>query len=329
MEEEKDEQLLGYTPQSFRNLEGVNAEPVFPSPFNSKIGNSSIDLRDKANHQKMLDEYNGWWDYGKEKKLGFIPTIDDSQAEERNRLKDEWYQKYHGMPYEDYKKKTNEETGGTNALQIIGKRLNENFQGLSAPGLGLVDFGMDAAGTLIPGFGKVDDKYDKATMLDNPAHQMIRRISSIVLPTIYLGGKGNAAVNSKLAGGQLFTKPWFTKLAADLTTQVGIDATVLALSDVGEDDSITTELSNMFPETFGPKGRIPLPDFFRTADSDSPGVRKVKNMLESAPFAGIGSVIGAFLDVKNGKKPKYSLRACKLALNELEHRKGGGDDESK
>jgi len=34
-------------------------------------------------------------------------------------------------------------------------------------------------------------------------------------------------------------------------------------------------------------------------------------------------------DVKNGKKPKYSLRACKLALNELEHRKGGGDDESK
>ena len=302
MEEEKDEQLIAEAPMRFQNLNGVNAEPVFPSPFNSRIGNSSVDLKDKANHQKMLDEYNGWWDYGKEKKLGFIPTIDDSQAEERNRLKDEWYQKYHGMPYEDYKNKTNEETGGTNALQIIGKRLDQNFQGLSAPGLGLVDFGMDAAGTLIPGMGKVDDKYDKATMLDNPAHQMIRRISSIVLPTIYLGGKGSAAVNSKLAGGKLFTKPWFTKLAADLTTQVGIDATVLALSDVGEDDSITTELSNMFPETFGPKGRIPLPDFFRTADSDSPGVRKVKNMLESAPFAGVGSVIGAFLDVKNGKK---------------------------
>ena len=264
MEEEKDEQLIAEAPMRFQNLNGVNAEPVFPSPFNSRIGNSSVDLNDKANHQKMLDEYNGWWDYGKEKKLGFIPTIDDSQAEERNRLKDEWYQKYHGMPYEDYKKKTNEQTGGTNALQIIGKRLDQNFQGLSAPGLGLVDFGMDAAGTLIPGFGKVDDKYDKATMLDNPAHQMIRRISSIVLPTIYLGGKGSTAVNSKLAGGKLFTKPWFTKLAADLTTQVGIDATVLALSDVGEDDSITTELSNMFPETFGPKGRIPLPDFFRT-----------------------------------------------------------------
>ena len=131
---------------------------------------------------------------------------------------------------------------------------------------------------------------------------MIRRVSSIVLPTIYLGGKGNALVNSKLAGGALFTKPWFTKLAANLLTQGGIDATVLALSDVGEDDSITTELTNMFPDTFGPKGRIPLPDAFRTADSDSPGVRRRKNMLESGPFAALGSVIGAFLDVKNGKK---------------------------
>ena len=113
---------------------------------------------------------------------------------------------------------------------------------------------MDAAGTLIPGFDKIDEKYDKATMLDNPTHQMIRRVSSIVLPTILGGGYASAEVNAKLAGGALFTKPWFTKLAADLMTQVGVDATVLALSDVGEDDSITTELSNMFPETFGPKG---------------------------------------------------------------------------
>ena len=279
----------------------VNAEPVFPSPFNSKIGNSTIDLSDKANNDKMLEEYNNWWDYGQVKKFGFLNTLDDSKAEERNAMRDEWYQKYHGMPYEQYKKGV-DETTDTNALKIIGKRLDNNFQGLSAPGLGLVDFGMDAAGTLIPGFDKVDEKYDKATMLDNPVHQMIRRVSSIVLPTILLGGKASGVVNAKMAGGKLFTKPWFSKLAVDLMTQVGVDASVLALSDVGEDDSITTELSNMFPETFGPKGRIPLPDFFRTADSDSPGVRKVKNMLESAPFAMLGSVVGAFLDVKNGKQ---------------------------
>ena len=31
----------------------VNAEPVFPSPFNSKIGNSTVDLSDKANNDKI------------------------------------------------------------------------------------------------------------------------------------------------------------------------------------------------------------------------------------------------------------------------------------
>ena len=281
----------------------VNAEPVFPSPFNSKIGHSTVDLSDKANNEAMLKEYNNWWDFGQQK--GFLGvnylTKDEETLAERNQMRDDWYQKYHGMPYEDYKKGVDESTE-TNALKIVGQRLDNNFQGLSAPGLGLLDFGMDAAGTLIPGFDKVDEKYDKATMLDNPVHQMVRRVSSIVLPTILGGGYASAAVNAKLAGGALFTKPWFTKLAANLMSQVGVDATVLALSDVGEDDTITTELSNMFPETFGPKGRIPLPDFFRTADSDSPGVRKVKNMLESAPFAVFGSVIGAFLDVKNGKQ---------------------------
>ena len=302
MEEENKEELIAGAPMRFQE-NAVNAEPVFPSPFNSKIGNSTVDLSDKANNDAMLKEYDNWWDFGQKK--GFLGmnylTKDESVLAERNQMRDEWYQKYHGMSYEDYKKGVDERTD-TNSLKLIGQRLDNNFQGLSAPGIGLLDFGMDAAGTLIPGFDKVDEKYDKATMLDNPVHQMVRRVSSIVLPTILGGGYASSAVNAKLSGGALFTKPWFTKLAADLMTQVGVDATVLALSDVGEDDSITTELSNMFPETFGPKGRVPLPDFFRTADSDSPGIRKVKNMLESAPFAILGSVIGSFIDVKNGKQ---------------------------
>ena len=58
------------------------------------------------------------------------------------------------------------------------------------------------------------------------------------------------------------------------------DATILGLSDVGEDDTITTTVSEMFPETFGPKGRVPLPEMFKTTDSDSPGVRKVRICLK-------------------------------------------------
>ena len=84
----------------------VNAEPVFPSPFNSKIGHSTVDLSDKANNEAMLKEYNNWWDFGQQK--GFLGvnylTKDEETLAERNQMRDDWYQKYHGMPYEDYKK---------------------------------------------------------------------------------------------------------------------------------------------------------------------------------------------------------------------------------
>ena len=69
----------------------VNAEPVFPSPFNSKIGNSTVDLSDKANNDAMLNEYNNWWDFGQKK--GFLGiqylTKDDSVLAERNQMRDE------------------------------------------------------------------------------------------------------------------------------------------------------------------------------------------------------------------------------------------------
>ena len=191
MEEENKEELIAGAPMRFQE-NTVDATPVFPSPFNSKIGNSTVDLSDKANNDTMLKEYNDWWGYGSERKefLGFgvnVRSKDQQVIEERNAKREEWYQKYHGMSYEDYQKGVDENSYyGTDPLKVLGKRLDANFQALSAPGLGLLDFGMDAAGTLIPGFDKIDEKYDKATMLDNHTHQMIRRVSSIVLPTILL-----------------------------------------------------------------------------------------------------------------------------------------------
>ena len=65
-EENKEEQLIAGAPMRFQES-GVEATPVFPSPFNSKIGNSTVDLSDKANNDAMLKEYNNWWDYGQEK----------------------------------------------------------------------------------------------------------------------------------------------------------------------------------------------------------------------------------------------------------------------
>jgi len=264
--------------------EAESAQPVYPAPFGYKFGNSSVDLSMENNHTTMRDEYEAWW---------------NEKGDERDKLQEEFNQKYFGMSTDLVRQ--NQRQTNLDANNPL-KRLDNVFQGLSAPGLGLADFVMDAAGTIVPGFDKVDEKYDQATMLNNPAHQGIRRVSSIVLPSIIGGNAIQGQLNTKLAGGALFSKPWFTKLSASMAAHGLGDAAILGLSDIGEDDTLTDTLVQFFPDTFGPKGKLPLPQLFQTTTSDSPGVRKGKNMLESAPFSIFGSVLGAFLDVKGGHK---------------------------
>ena len=264
--------------------EAKSAQPVYPAPFGYMFGNSSVDLSIEDNHTTMKDEYNTWW---------------NMKGDERDKAQEKFNQKYFGMSTDEVRQnKRSQALEANNPL----KRLDNTFQGLSAPGLGLADFVMDAAGTIIPGFNKIDEKYDQATMLDNPMHQGIRRVSSIVLPSIITGNAIQGQLNTKLAGGALFSKPWFKKLSASMTAHGLGDATILGLSDIGEDDTLTDTMVQMFPDTFGAKGRLPLPQIFQTTTSDSPGVRKGKNMLESAPFSIFGSVLGAFLDIKGGHK---------------------------
>ena len=264
--------------------EAESAQPVYPAPFGYKFGNSSVDLSMENNHTTMRDEYEAWW---------------NEKGDERDKLQEEFNQKYFGMSTDLVRQ--NQRQTNLDANNPL-KRLDNVFQGLSAPGLGLADFVMDAAGTIVPGFDKVDEKYDQATMLNNPAHQGIRRVSSIVLPSIIGGNAIQGQLNTKLAGGALFSKPWFTKLSASMAAHGLGDAAILGLSDIGEDDTLTDTLVQFFPDTFGPKGKLPLPQLFQTTTSDSPGVRKGKNMLESAPFSIFGSVLGAFIDVKGGHK---------------------------
>ena len=238
-QEDEQQQVLEETPV-VNDLE-VSQPPVevastpeqpttrFPAGRNAPQGASSqVDLSQPGAEKAMWDEYNVWWNLPK--------------GLERDILESNWYVKYYGMTTDEVRQENRGSIyGSSNPLKV----LDSTLQGLSAPGAGLIDFVMDAAGTLIPGFDKVDEKYDKATMLDNPVHQMIRRVSSIVLPTILLGGKASGAVNARMAGGKLFTKPWFSKLAVDLMTQVGVDASVLALSDVGEEHNAMRALVDL------------------------------------------------------------------------------------
>ena len=267
-----------------------DASPVFAAPFGYKFGNSSVDLDVKKNHDTMRNEYRAWWDLPK--------------GELKEQKQEEFSQKYYGLSAQEVRENQRQAMnsasmyGSSNPLKI----LDNTFQGLSAPGLGTADFVMDAVGTLIPGMGKVDDAWDKATMLDNPAHQGIRRISSLVIPGMLGGNMLQGGLNAKFAGGALLSKPWFTKLLATGTSHGILDMGITYLNDISEEQTMTDDLSQMFPKTFGPGGRLPLIDFFRTNDSESPQMRKLKNTLEAAPFAAFGSVIGGYADLKKGYK---------------------------
>ena len=275
----------------------VDAAPVFAAPFKATYGNSSIDLSIKENNDKMLEEYDLYWN--------------EKDKDKRQQLGDEFHQKYYNMSLQEAREAKRQNMGSIYGSSNPLKILDETFQGLSAPGLGLADFFVDAAGTMIPGMDRVDDWWDEQTKLDSEWHQQLRRVSSIVLPSLLYSGAADKQLARYLPQAKRFSLKWFRNLAATMAVHGLGDATILGLSDVGEDDTLTTTVSEMFPETFGPKGRIPLPDMFRTTDSDSPGVRKTKNMLESAPFSIFGSILGIFLN-------KNSMGGAKKVLQWME-----------
>ncbi len=279
--EEEDQTL----PESELTLEEpipTNAKQLYPSAFGASYGNSTVDLSDKANKDKMLEEYREW--FGMDK------------GEQRDNIGEKFHQKYYNMSYPD-KVAAQQQAMSDDPYYNPVKRLQNVFQGLSVPGLAYADFANDALGTLVPGYNTLDEKWDKATQLDNPIHQKLRSVLSIVLPSIHAGGKIQGGVNTFNAG-----KPWFQRLTNTVVAQGLGDAAIVGLSDVGEENNVAQTLADNVPGLFGPKGRIPLPEWVVTKDSDSPAVRKMKNMLESAPFAVFGTVIGAGVDKLAGRK---------------------------
>ena len=266
-------------------LETKDGKPVFAAPFGSKFGNSSVDFNVKENNDTMKDEYNAYWN---------LP-----RGQERDKAQEAFNQKYFGMSTDEVR--ANQRQINLDANNPI-KRLDNTFQGLSAYGLGGADFVMDAVGTLIPSMDKADDWWDKKTKLDSPTNQAIRRLSSLVIPGILGGNVVQGSLNAKFAGGALLSKPWFQKLLATGAAHGTLDMGITYLNDISEEQTMTDDLSQMFPKTFGPGGRLPLVDFFRTNESDSPQMRKLKNTLEAAPFAAVGSVIGGYADLSKGKK---------------------------
>ena len=252
-------------------------EERFDPPNNSPFGSSAIDLSDKNNKDKMWGDYRTWWRMDK--------------GPERDTAEEQWYGTYYGMSPEEYRKRKQQRM--MDAYNPI-KRLDDIFQTLSLPGLSYLDFGMDVVGN-VPGLGRVDDFYDEKTKLDDPNLQKIRKVLSVVLPAMH-GGKAISGKLNTMQGTRLQKALVGTGLFA------AEEAAIIGLSDVGEEDNLFRVMSDTFPDVFGPQGYAPLSDKLKTLDSDSPAVRKQKNMYETAGLSLVGSALGAFIHLKGGKK---------------------------
>ena len=305
VDEEQDEAVLDPSlnelPVNVSQLSPINAEeqaasqlsdnvPVEPEvvtegnpyPGPKKGTTSAVDLSQPGAEEAMWDEY---------KKIFKM----DRNNPSREVLEDAWYRKYYGKTLTEIKEERRTQGGFyPGANDPIGN-LKNTFQGLSSFGLGLVDFGMDFVGAL-PGGAPLDNKWDQVTRLDNPVHQGIRRISSVVIPSMITG----KAIASKLPAVTR-DMPRLQKLLVGMGAYGVEQAAIIGISDEGEEHNALRVLHDVFPGVFGEKGFLPIPDWAKTLDSDSPSVRRYKNMYENAGLSVFGTTLGAFIELKGNK----------------------------
>ena len=276
----------------------------------SVVGSSEVDLSIPENKQRMWEEERRWFQMKK--------------GPERDALEDLLYQKYWGKTKEEVDAKKGSGFiygGGTGSLYgDLGQHYKQVFQRLSAPGVGLADFAMDAVGNL-PGLGFLDNSWDRSTRFDDGFAQGLRRLSSVVLPSMissnYLAGKLPG-----ITGG--LAKPW-QKWWAATGLWMAQESAIIGISDTGEGDNLPAVIADTFPGVFGPRGWLPMPSWYRTNPGDSVKVREYKNLLDVAGLSFFGSVLGLALKAKSGSKimswfepldePSTNYKAAQVALN--------------
>ncbi len=259
----------------------------FPGPQRNTT--SQVDLSIPENKALMDEEHNIWWN---------MPIrVDGELNQERLVKKDLWYQKYHGINLDQLKERNRTQGGFYPGANNLAGNLQNTFQGLSVPGMAWADFGMDVVG-LLPGAAPLDDIWDESTKLDNPIHQNVRRVLSVVLPSIHGGGLAYNTIG-KLPLANM-TK--LQKVAASVGIVTAVDTAIIGVSDTSEEDNLAGIMAQSFPGVFGSEGILPFPDWYKTLDSDSPSVRRWKNMYENTVFNFMGTILGGYISaVKTSK----------------------------
>lgn len=155
-------------------------------------------------------------------------------------------------------------------------------EAVTAPAIGMLDFGMDVVG-LIPGLKAADNWWDENTKYQDKNLQAIRDVASIVGPTIVGGGLISGGLKAATAGVKISNS---ARIAGRIAAELGVDVGVTAISShSAKDDNLAQGLN----EWLG--WDVP----WATRDEDSPDVRRAKNIQETAGLTAATSLLGLVL----------------------------------
>ena len=314
-EEAKDQvaqlQPISATDQADTTFSGDTSVPKETTPqipqgrFEGQGGKgttSEVDLSKKENKDQMWVEYENWKSIGRSPNprmslltTGSIWAKDPLLTEKRERAKYGWYLKYYGMNPEKYENLRRERVEKNNYLSASG--FTDTIRNLTDLSMGATtDWMTDAIG-VFPGLGVLDNYYDRKTKSKYQGMNNIRSMLSIVVPSILSGGA--VAGQLKKLPAEM---PKYQKRLVAMGAFSAQEAAVIGLSDVGEEHNALRALSDFFPGVFGEKGAVPIPNWAKTLDSDSPRVRKYKNMFDTAGLSIIGTVLGAYIKIKGKQR---------------------------
>ena len=228
------------------------------------------------------------------------------EGPEKEAAKEAWNIKYYGSKDPNILQRTGvdffERAKGTDASAIGGL----------AAGAGLIDTGTDAL-NLIPGVN-----IPKLPEFESNALQGVRQISALILPMRMLKGlaiaKGTAVHKAGVAPQkvQALGNSRIFKWASEAGIDLGTGAIVDYVSKQNEQDD---NLAGMFKK-WAPKTSQFIPNSIATLDTDSPDIKRAKNVKEGALLGFFGSLIEGMALL--GKSGASVTRAAKKFIPENE-----------
>ena len=190
-------------------------------------------------------------------------------------------------------------------LTYFGQPIEETNQQvkerLSAPGQGLIDFGIEAlnATTKFLMRGLDVPKIPTATEYEDQVARAARSISSVVTPTLLLQGLGMGAGQAAQARvGSKLGETAFMKFIGARGVEAGSSVAVGSISsEYEEGDNLLGQFKKALPAQWDF-----IPDNWATLDSDSPDLKRHKSINEDLalgfliPFVGFAGKLGSSLD---------------------------------